>query len=262
MDTICLETRRELTTDPNSRDSELMQHLSSCEECSQFLRKLKPFDDKLKSALNIQVPENLVSRIIFAQHMMQTEDSMQGDNVISIKTASNQSGNQAKKKNDSNKRDFRWRSLAAALVLAVGLSLGMFKLGESHGVQNEVLAHIDSHRYELEKDENIKLASLNNLLQEYGLIANENIGYIRHVSNCPIEGKMVPHLVVKDDQGKAVTVMYIPWQNSATRTPFKNDNFSGVLVSAQKGSFIIVSEDPGSLEPIEGRLMKGVEIKI
>ena len=258
MDTICLETRRELTTDPSCRNSEVLQHLSSCEECSQFLQKLKPFDDKLKSALNIEVPEGLESRIILAQRMMQTGDTMLGDNVTSIKTASNQ----AKKKINNNKRDFRWMSLAAALVLAVGLSLGMFKLGESHGVQNEVLAHIDSHREELGKDENIKLASLNNMLQEHGLIANENIGYIRHVSNCPIEGKMVPHLVVKDDQGKAVTVMYIPWQDSTKRTLFKNDSFSGVLVGAQKGSFIIVSEDPGSLEPIEDRVMNGIEIKI
>jgi len=173
MDTICLETRRELTTDPSCRDSQVLRHLSSCEECSQFLQKLKPFDDKLKSAINIDVPEDLESRIILAQRMAQTEENIEGENVTSI--------NQAIKKDKvSGKRDFRWMSLAAALVLAVGLSLGIFKLGESHGVQNEVLAHIDNHVYELEADDNIKLASLNNLLQEHGLLANESIGYIRH----------------------------------------------------------------------------------
>lgn len=261
MDTICLDTRRELTIDPNSRNSEAMQHLSSCEACAQFLQKLKPFDDKLKSAVNIDVPEGLASRIILAQRMMQTEDNIQGDNVTSINTARDQ----AKKKNktaDNGKRDFRWMSLAAALVLAVGLSLGMFKLGESHGVQNEVLAHIDNHRYELEKDDNINLVSLNNVLQEHGLIANENIGYVKHVSNCPIDGKMVPHLIVKDDQGKAVTVMYIPWEEAAERTPFSNESFSGILVGSQKGSFVIVSEDPSSLQPIEDRVMSGMEVKI
>jgi len=255
MDTICLETRRELTTDPRCRNSEVLQHLSSCEECSQFLQKLKPFDDKLKSAINIDVPEGLESRIILAQRMAHTEDNIESENVISINQA-------IKKDKSSGKRDFRWMSLAAALVLAVGLSLGMFKLGESHGVQYEVLAHIDSHLEELEKDDNIKLASLNILLQEHGLIANENIGYIRHVSNCPIEGKMVPHLVVTDDQGKAVTVMYLPWEDSTKRTPFKNDRFNGVLVGAQKGSFVIVSEDPNSLQPMEDRVMNAVEVKI
>jgi hypothetical protein len=267
MDTICLETRRELTIDPNSRNSDVMKHLSSCEECSQFLQKLKPFDDKLKSALNIEVPEGLESRVILAQRMMQTEDSMQGDNVTSINQAKNKTAeNGAIERNGAERsgrnRDFRWVSLAAALVLAVGLSLGMFKLGESHGLQNEVLAHIDSHLFELEKDENIQLASLNNMLQEHGLVANENIGYVRHISNCPIEGKMIPHLVVADDQGKPVTVMYIPWEDSNKSKSFKNDSFNGVLVGAQKGSFVIVSEDPSSLQTMEDRVMSGMEVKI
>ena len=262
MDTICLETRRSLTIDPNGRDSMVMQHLASCEECSEFLKKLKPFDDKLKSALNLEVPEGLESRIILAQRMMQTEDNLQGDNVTSINQAKNKTVENSAIERSDTKRDFRWMSLAAALVLAVGLSMGMFKLGESHGVEGEVLAHIESHLYELEKDENIQLASLNKALQEHGLVANENIGYVRHVSNCPIDGKMVPHLVVKDDQGKAVTVMYIPWEDSKKSTPFKNDNFSGILVGAQKGSFVIVSDDPSSLQPMEERVMSGMEVKI
>ena len=248
MDTICLEMRRELTTDPNSRNSDVLQHLSACEQCAAYLQNLKKFDDKLKFSINIEVPEGLESRIILAQRMENDSVSAQS-NVIPIKK-------------DKSTRDFRWMSLAAALVLAVGLSLGMFKLGESHGVQNEVLAHIDSHLFELEKDENIKLASLNSLLQDHGLLANEGIGYIRHVANCPIEGKMVAHLVVEDDQGKAVTVMYIPWNDLTKRTPFKNDRFNGVLVGAEKGSFAIVSEDLNSLESMENRVMDSLEVKI
>ena len=265
MDTICLETRRKLTIEPNGRSSHVMQHLSSCEECSQFLQKLKPFDDKLNSALNIDVPEGLESRIILAQRMMQTKDTMQGDNVTSINQAkkkNNTTGNSAIDGGDGSKRDFRWMSLAAALVLAVGLSLGMFKLGESHGIESEVIAHIESHLYELEKDENIQLASLNDMLQKYGLIANENIGYVRYVSNCPIDGKMVPHLVVKGDEGKAVTVMYIPWEDSTKSTSFEDDNFSGILVGAQKGSFVIVSEDANSLQTMEDRVTTGMQVKI
>lgn len=248
MDTNCLETRRELTVDPNGRSSELMQHLSDCEKCSEYFQKLKQFDNKLKSAFNVEVPEGLESRIILAQRMDSSTESAPS-NVIPIKK-------------DRSNRDFRWMSLAAALVLAVGLSLGMFKLGESHGVQNEVLAHIDSHPNELEKDDNIKLASLNNFLQDHGLLANEDIGYIRHVSNCPIEDKMVAHLVVTDNQGKPVSVMYIPWKESPKRTPFKNDKFNGVLVGAQKGSFAIVSEDLNSLASMEDRVMNAMEVKI
>ncbi len=248
MDTICLETRREITADPNRRDSELLQHLSVCESCTKYLQKLKKFDDKLKTACNIDVTEGLASRIILAQRMAEGSVEAQA-NVIPInKTKSN--------------ANYRWMSMAAALVLAVGLSLGMFKWGESQGVQNEVLAHISSHLYELEEDDNIQLASLNSFLKNHGLLAREGIGYVRHVSNCPIDGKMVPHLVIGDDQGNAITVMYIPWKDSTKRTPFSNEEFNGVLVGAQKGSFAIVSDDVDTLKSVEHRVMNSVEVKI
>ncbi len=245
METLCLDTRRALTIDPDCREEQVLQHLSSCESCADFLQGIKQFDHKLKSAVNIEVPEGLASRIILAQRMSDQPEN----NVTPIRKVHKRS-------------DFKWMSLAAAIVLAVGLSLGMFKWGQSYGVQNEVLAHIDSHLYELEEDHNVKLASLNELLQEHGLLANEEIGYVRHVSNCPIKDKMVPHLVLGDDQGKPVTIMYIPWKNSSKRVAFKNERFNGVLVGAKKGSFVIVSEDPASLKPIENRVMKSVEVEI
>ena len=231
MDAICLTTRQALTSEPNTRNSEVLQHMAACEACSTFSQKLKQFDDKLKSAVQVDVPEGLESRIILAQRMSGNDELIENnDNVVAFKKSST----------TPKQHEYKWMSLAAALVLAVGLSLGMFKWGESQGVQHEVLAHIDSHLEELEKDENINLASLNDFLQEHGLSASEGIGYVRHVSNCPIDGKMVPHLVVADEQGKPVTVMYIPWKDVPKNKPFKNQRFEGVLVGAQKGSFAIV----------------------
>ena len=251
MDTTCIETRRALTAEPNSRNLDLLEHLSACESCAEYLQKLKKFDDKLKAACKVDVPEELESRIILAQRM--ENHSVDAEtNVVPINKA----------KRTKGKGYYRWMSVAAALVLAVGLSLGMFKLGESHALQDEVLAHIGSHLSELEDDDNIQLASLNSLLQQHGLIANEGIGYIRHVQNCPIDGKMVPHLVIGDDQGNAVTVMYIPWKESVKRTLFNNEKFNGVLVGTQRGSFVIVSEDPNSLEPIEHRVLNSMEVKV
>ncbi|MEJ2115348.1 MAG: hypothetical protein P8X88_04720 [Gammaproteobacteria bacterium] len=49
MDTRCLEMRRALTAEPNSKNSELLGHLSTCGLCTEYLQKLKKFDDKLKS---------------------------------------------------------------------------------------------------------------------------------------------------------------------------------------------------------------------
>ena len=49
MDKICLTTRQALTSEPNTRNSEVLQHVAACEACSAFSQKLKQFDAKLKS---------------------------------------------------------------------------------------------------------------------------------------------------------------------------------------------------------------------
>ncbi len=254
METICLTTKQTLTSEPNTRDSDTLQHLAECESCSEFAQKLKQFDEKLKAAIHVDAPEGLESRIILAQRMSMnetSEESADDDNVVAFK-----------KPVEKQQRNYQWMSMAAALVLAVGLSLGMFKWGESQGVQHEVLAHIDTHLEELEKDENVNLASLNEFLDQHGLTANEGIGYVRHVSNCPIDGRMIPHLVVSDEQGMPVTVMYIPWEDTKQAKRFNNDRFEGITVGAPKGSFVIVSEYEQSLKPVESRVMDSMEIDI
>ena len=106
MDTICLTTRQALTGEPNTRNSEVLQHVASCEACSAFSQKLKQFDDKLKSALHVDVPEGLESRILLAQRMSDDAKEIENSgNVVAFKKSS-----------AAKQREYRWMSLAAALV--------------------------------------------------------------------------------------------------------------------------------------------------
>lgn len=247
MDTICLQTRRELTADPNNISSELTQHLSNCEQCSGYIQKLRLFDNKLKSAFNIDVPESLESRIILAQRMDNNPESA-ASNVIPIKK-------------DRSNHEYKWISLAAALVLAVGLSLGIFKLGESHGIQEEVLAHVYEHQDALKEDKNVNLTSFNALLEPYGAHADESIGHIRYANNCPLKNKKAPHFVLSED-GAPVTVMYIPWQEKSKRVAIDDDRFKGIIFNSEKGSFVILSEDPDTIDRVEDRITASIETRI
>lgn len=238
MDTVCIQVRRELMTDPKNRNTEVLQHVSSCKSCSDFMQSVSSFDSKLEPAMRLEVPEGLESRIILAQRM-----------------------GQSKKAEKKKVYDYKWMSIAAALVLAIGLSIGIFKMGESHGIEQEVLAHIYHEIYLLETDDNMSLASLNLILKQHGIQASDTIGHIRHAANCPINNKSVPHMVL-DEQGQSITVMYIPWENTPERIPFYDQRFKGVKVSAKKGSFVIVSEDENSLTNVERRVMSSFETRI
>ncbi len=238
MDTTCLEVRRELTTDPKSRSPVIMKHLSSCNSCADYLQEIKLFNDKLSTAIKVEAPEGLESRILLAQRMGQSQIS-----------------------NATKYSNYTWMSLAAGIVLAIGLSISMYKFGESHGLEQDVLAHVYNELYILEKDENIQLASLNILLKPHGIQANEGIGHIRHAANCPFGDKFVPHIIL-DDQGKAVTVMYIPWENVGKRIQLEDQRFKGTLFGAQQGSFVILTEDREVLEGMENRVMSSIQTRI
>jgi len=243
MESTCLEVRRELTTQPNGREPAILQHLSSCNACVGYLKVIKLFDNKLAAALHVEVPEGLESRILLAQRM-----SLQ---VI----------DQGRTQKTSNRSNCSWMSLVAGIVLALGLSIGIYKLGESHGIEREILAYIYEDLCVLDRDDNIILASLNKLLKPHGIKAKETIEHIRYAFNRPIDDKIAPHFIL-DDKGKAITVMYIPWERVSKRTPVDDQRFKGVLVGSEQGSLVILLEDQEVLENMERRAMSSVETRI
>ena len=249
-----LTIKQVLISDPNTRDPDVLKEVAANEEYSELSQKLKQFDDKLKSAIHIDVPEGLESRIILAQRMSgedpEADVVQQNDNVVAFKKSEN-----------IPQRDYRWMSIAAALVLAVGLSLGMFKFGESQGLEQQILAHLYEHKDALTKDKNIKLASFNEMLAPHGVKVSESIGHIRYASNCPIDDKKAPHFVLSEN-GQPVTVMYIPWKQMPEREKIGDDKFKGVLLSNQKGSFVIFSEDPEIISRVQERVASSIEIDI
>ena len=238
MDTKCLEIRRALTTDPKSKDSAIVEHLAKCTDCANYLHEIKLFENKLSSAMKIEVPEGLESRIILAQRM--------GQNQIS-KT--------------SKRRNYTWMSMAAGIVLAIGLSIGIYKLGQNSSLEDQVLAHVYNELFILERDENVQLAALNILLKQHGIKANEGIGYVRFAENCPFGDHVVPHFIL-DDNGNAVTVMYLSWENIGKRSLLDDKRFKGILVAAESGTFVILSEDREQLHALEERVTSSIEMQI
>ena len=246
-----ISIKRALMSEPNTRDPEVLEYLATSETCSEFSQKLKQFDDKLKTAIQIDVPEGLESRIILAQRMSLNDEAVESnDNVVAFK-----------KPSANEQKSYKWMSLAAGLVLAVGLSLGMFKFGESQGLEQQILAHLYEHKDALTKDKNIELASFNEMLAPHGVRVSESIGHIRYASNCPIDDKKAPHFVLSEN-GEPVTVMYIPWKQMSEREKFGDDKFKGVLLSNQKGSFVIFSEDPEIINSVQNRVASSIEVDI
>ncbi len=282
MDIICLNTRKSLVDDPKSVDVTIQKHISSCDSCRDYYNSMKAFyatlasslkleipsnlasdiisnvklEEKLTTAMQVEVPKDLESRILMTQRKVATDVSNVSDNVHEIKSQTNISAGTTVRKQDNN---FKWMSIAAGIVLAIGLSIGTYKLGESHGFEQQVFAHMNEDAYALERNDNVQLTAFNKMFKRHGIQANENIGTIRYAGNCPIDGKVVPHFVL-DFNGKTLTVAYIPGE-TINKNRVSNERFEGKVFGAGKGSFMILAEENKTpLEEMQKHVMSSIEL--
>jgi hypothetical protein len=273
MDNICLQVKKELTNDCSTTSAASTQHLLDCNNCKNYYKSMKSFyenltsafnvevptdlesnilanmrfDEKLTTAVEVEIPEGLESRILTAQSMSGADTS----NVHELKPRS-------KTTSTSSNSGYKWLSIAAGLVLAIGLSIGTYQLGESHGIEQQVFAHVNEDLYALDRNDNIQLASFNKMFESHGIKANNNIGSIKYAGNCPVDGKLVPHFIL-DFNGFSLTVAYLPDEN-ATKRSIKNGIFDGVLVGAEKGSFMILANEQKLSEDMQEYVLNGIEI--
>ena len=270
---ICLQVKKELTSDFSTTSAATLQHILDCKICRDYYDSMKVFyenlssalevkvptnlesnilanislDKKLKSAIEVQVPKGLESRILIAQRAIDADTS----NVHILKSHSKSS------KTNSNNR-YKWLSIAAGLVLAIGLSIGTYQLGESHGLEQHVFAHVNEDLYALDRNDNIQLAAFNKMYSMYGIKGTNQIGTIKYAGNCPVNGKTVPHFVL-DFNGHSLTVAYLPGEILSMRS-VNSDNFDGVVVGAEKGSFMILSSDQKLSNDMQEFVLNSIEL--
>lgn len=278
MDIICLNARKSLSKDLQTVDATILKHISACSSCKTYYDSLKTFyenlttalklevpaslesgimsniklDEKLSAAMQVEVPEGLESRILMAQRMNEADTS----NVHVLKSGTSAQSAVTSTRINNN---FKWLSIAAGVVLAIGLSIGTYKLGESHGFEQHVFAHVNEDLHVLDRNDNIQLAAFNKMFKSHGIQANENIGTIRYAGNCLIDGKIVPHFVL-DFNGMTLTVVYIP-DETINKNSIADERFEGLIFGAGKRSFMILAEkDKSPLEDMQKHVMNSIEL--
>ena len=60
----CLEFHRMLRTEPDGRDPEFVGHQAQCESCAREATRAMRFEQRLREAIEVPVPESLTSRVL------------------------------------------------------------------------------------------------------------------------------------------------------------------------------------------------------
>ncbi len=229
----CIEFRRTLLTDPAAVDPEFTAHRRSCSECTDAVERSAHFERRLREAVNIDVPENLTSRILLKQSF-----------------------------EPHNERPWwhgrRAYALAASVLLAVALvSMGPNAQLEQRRLSQEFVALVNGAPYALAASKPVSSSEISATLEPAGLDLQGSIGDVTFAGRCVVRGNVSGHIVVQGDTAP-VTVFLISEQLVADRTTINSDHYSGIVLAQGTGTIAIVRAPGEALEKVEARVRSAI----
>lgn len=206
-----LEFRRQIYASPKAHDKAVKEAILSDPNKRQFADEMRSFEQKLEQAYQVDVPDNLASKII----LKQTLD----------------------KHKQSDKRRSRWHlAIAASVAFMIGLSLNLAQFNLP-GLINQPGAELTSLMLEHTEQDTIRhfqsptamqnaqvsLASINQKLSTYGAQLSKPFGIVRSINFCQLKNIRALHLIVQGETG-LVNIFIMHPNHSISELPEIEDN--------------------------------------
>lgn len=217
-DTTCREARLYIGAAPRELPPSVLAHVEGCAACRRFLDESLALDGRLHTAL--EAPLN---------RFRETGRQVPASAVP--------------------RRRF---AMAASVVLALIVAGGVWVLRPEPALATELVRHIVHEASSWEHDERLSAAQVLEVLDRAGVKIDPALPVV-YASACPFRGAVVPHLVVRTEQG-LVTVMVLTREDVPARTEFAESGMRGVLMPAERGSLAMVARDGAVSDSLAGRL--------
>ncbi|WP_261857901.1 DUF3379 domain-containing protein [Photobacterium sanguinicancri] len=227
-----LEFRRRILADPNDNSAEMIEAKNSSLVNRKLSDELQLLDTKLEKALKVDVPDDLVDRILF-----------------------HQSGQTPAKPKTTRVH----LAIAASVAFAFGVFTGQFdqilsnaeviRSAEASSLGQIALSHVHAEAPFIDTiDESVQLSQVNAKLKPFGTELSSLPGHVYYVNHCSFGEQNALHMVVDTPEGK-VTVFIVPEQ-SPTVTNFNDKTMGGVLLPLRNASLIVVGEKGVDMDPV------------
>lgn len=217
------EFKRKLMTEPDSRDPEFLVARRKDDEFARLAAESAEFEDKLRKALQVPVPDKLAEDILLRQSM----------------------------EPELNRRKVPYfLAAAAALVLSVGVSLFVLLDSDVPG-QNDLAEYLAWH-WELDgaaamdtsHHQPSDVEQIQRIFAGLGVhVDHALMDSIRLAKFCPTPDGAGAHVVLETDEGP-VTMFYMPRSQApdAPRRVDMPDGMVGWLINLERGSMALIAE--------------------
>ncbi|MGR5077799.1 DUF3379 family protein [Photobacterium swingsii] len=227
-----LEFRRRILADPNDNSAEMIEAKNSSLVNRKLSDELLQLDTKLEKALKVDVPDDLVDRILF-----------------------HQSGQTPAKPKTTRVH----LAIAASIAFAFGVFTGQFdqiisnadvtRSAEAAPLGQIALSHVHDEAPFIDTiDESVQLSQVNAKLKPFGTELSSLPGHVYYVNHCAFGKQNALHMVVDTPEGK-VTVFIVPEQ-SPTAASFNDKTMAGIVMPLQNASLIVVGDKNADMQPV------------
>ncbi|AMG29854.1 DUF3379 domain-containing protein [Grimontia hollisae] len=230
-----LEFRRRILADPQDKDPELLSARSASPANQKLASELDQLDALLDQTLRVEVPDDLVDKVLFKQSSDVTREARQPRFHLAI---------------------------AASVAFAFGIMLGQFNwqaLPVSPG-QTKLGQIALAHYYHEESFisgvyEGASLTQVNAKLAPLGQSFNGKLpGEVSYINHCSFANNHAVHMVIKDNKGENFTVFVVPQKSPAIES-YSDGNMEAVsMPAANNSSVIVVGKEGSDIIPVAKQL--------
>jgi hypothetical protein len=220
-----LQYRRSIYADPTSQDNDIIAAQNADPAKKRLAKELYLFDEKLKQAMNIPVPDDLCNKLLLRQTL-----------------ASHQ---QEKRKSHVH------LALAASVAIIAGLVVNYLQFSNSYtNLGDYALAHVyhEENVFYNDDDNRVSLTSLNKKMSTFNGSFSESLGELISADYCRFDGMKSLHLVF---QGltDTVTVFIVPKEEHLVFTnKFSDNKLQGKSLGFEQANILVVADKNESLE--------------
>ncbi len=220
----CATYRRLTEGEPDLRTAALTNHLAGCPECALFTHKVRQFDKRLKTALNVPVPENLEAKILLRQSF-QSKPARPGQPSM-------------------------WALAASVLlVLSLAISGSWYYDNAQKSLQSDLLSVVNTARYAMDSVGPVSATQIAQAFEPIGLRLASLPGNVSFAGKCLVQGKIAGHMIVRQ-QGKPITLIFMPNRWRLTAADFDSQHWRGQLVPVASGTIAIIAPPDLALQPV------------
>lgn len=230
-----LQYRRSIYADPTSQDEAVIAAQNADPAKKQLAHELCMFDEQIKQAMNIPVPDDLCNKLLLRQTL-----------------ASHQ----------QDKRKSRVHlALAASVAIVAGLVVNYLQFSNSYtNLGDYALAHVYHEENEFVNDDinRVSLTSLNKKMATFNGSFNESFGELISADYCRFDGMKSLHLVYKG-LTDTVAVFIVPKKEHLSFTnKFSDNKLQGESLGFKDANILVVADKNESLEVWQRAINKNI----